>query len=187
MAIVPDTKDWTWVLDRRCEECGFDASTLPAGEVARLIDENVAVWRPLLTGPDGAMVARRPASDRWSALEYACHVRDVLRLYDERLALMLAEHDPAFPNWDQDAAAVDERYAEQDPATVAGDIEEAGARLAAHFAGVQGDAWARTGTRSDGAHFTIDTFGRYLVHDPIHHVHDVEQGYARLGVDRPPA
>ena len=24
--IVPDTKDWTWVLDRPCEECGFDAT-----------------------------------------------------------------------------------------------------------------------------------------------------------------
>ena len=23
MPIEPDTKDWTWVLDRRCEECGF--------------------------------------------------------------------------------------------------------------------------------------------------------------------
>ena len=25
MAIVPDTKDWTWVLERPCDECGFDA------------------------------------------------------------------------------------------------------------------------------------------------------------------
>lgn len=27
MAIVPDTKDWTWVLERACPECGFDASS----------------------------------------------------------------------------------------------------------------------------------------------------------------
>ena len=25
--IEPDTKDWTWVLDRPCPECGFEAST----------------------------------------------------------------------------------------------------------------------------------------------------------------
>jgi hypothetical protein len=24
MTIVPDTKDWTWVLRRPCPECGFD-------------------------------------------------------------------------------------------------------------------------------------------------------------------
>jgi hypothetical protein len=23
-AITPDTKDWTWVLERACPECGFD-------------------------------------------------------------------------------------------------------------------------------------------------------------------
>ena len=29
VAIVPDDKDWTWVLQRECPECGFDASSLP--------------------------------------------------------------------------------------------------------------------------------------------------------------
>jgi len=24
MPIMPDTKDWTWVLRRACPECGFD-------------------------------------------------------------------------------------------------------------------------------------------------------------------
>jgi hypothetical protein len=33
--------------------------------------------------------------------------------------------------------------------------------------------WGRKGLRSDGATFTIDTFGRYLLHDPIHHLWDV--------------
>ena len=32
-------------------------------------------------------------------------------------------------------------------------------------------------SRSDGAAFTIDSFSRYLVHDPVHHVWDVERGY----------
>ena len=30
-----------------------------------------------------------------------------------------------------------------------------------------------TGFRSDGAAFTVATFARYLVHDPVHHLHDV--------------
>ncbi len=50
----------------------------------------------------------------WSPLEYACHVRDVFPLFDERLVLMLAQDGPQYANWDQDATAV-ERYAEQDP------------------------------------------------------------------------
>ncbi|MGE3835206.1 MAG: DinB family protein, partial [Acidimicrobiia bacterium] len=34
--IVPETKSWTWVLDRPCPECGFDASTCPPAAVAEL-------------------------------------------------------------------------------------------------------------------------------------------------------
>ena len=26
--ITPDTKDWTWVLERPCPECGFDPATV---------------------------------------------------------------------------------------------------------------------------------------------------------------
>jgi hypothetical protein len=35
----------------------------------------------------------------WSTLEYACHVRDVFRLYDRRLALMLDEDDATFARY----------------------------------------------------------------------------------------
>jgi hypothetical protein len=38
---------------------------------------------------------------------------------------------------------------------------------------VTGGQWQRTGVRSDGALFTVETFGRYLVHDPTHHLWDV--------------
>ena len=47
------------------------------------------------------------------------------------------------------------------------------ARLADSFDRVGRDEWDRTGFRSDGAAFTVATFARYLVHDPIHHLHDV--------------
>lgn len=177
MPIVPDDKDWTWVVLRPCPECGFDASTLPATEVAAGIRDNVARWRALV---DHLQVAVRPSDDRWSALEYACHVRDVYRLYHQRLARMLDEDDPLFENWDQDATAVEQAYNEQDPAAVVTDLEAAGEQLADRFDAVAGDQWNRPGRRSDGATFTVDTFSRYLLHDPVHHVRDVQQGYAVL-------
>jgi hypothetical protein len=106
-------------------------------------------------------------------VEYGCHVRDVFRLYDQRLELMLAVDDPLFPNWDQDATAVAERYQDQDPAAVAAALPEAAQAIAARFAGVRGDQWQRTGRRSDGASFTVETFARYFIHDPVHHLYDV--------------
>jgi len=169
MEIEPDTKDWTWVLTRPCPECGLDTATFGHDDIPAMIRDNAAAWRDVLTRPD---VRTRPAPTTWSPLEYAAHVRDVFRVYTERLDLMLTRDAPDYPNWDQDATAVAERYAEQDPARVAAELTEAAERLAAAFAAVEGDQWQRTGTRGDGAHFTVDTFARYLVHDPIHHLHD---------------
>ena len=170
--IAPDTKDWTWVLERRCPECNLDAGSVSLEEVGRLIRENAASWQEVLAGPAEAL-RTRPSDDRWSPLEYACHVRDVFRLYDQRLALMLAEDDPLFPNWDQDVTAVEDRYNAQEPAQVAAELLEAAAALADRFDMVTADQWDRTGTRSDGAHFTVASFARYFVHDPVHHLHDV--------------
>ena len=112
----------------------------------------------------------------WSPLEYACHVRDVCRIFGERLALMLGEDAPAFANWDQDATAVEDRYGEQDPATVGREVVEAGAALSTAFARVPDDAWGRTGIRSDGSAFTVLTLGQYGLHDLVHHLWDVGAG-----------
>jgi len=109
----------------------------------------------------------------WSPLEHACHVRDVFWLYDVRLQLMLAEDDPLFANWDQDETAVSERYADQDPAVVADELAAAAGRLAVSFEAVRGDQWERPCRRSDGAAFKVRSFARYLVHDPLRHLHDV--------------
>ncbi|MEV4558962.1 DinB family protein [Kitasatospora sp. NPDC049285] len=170
--ITPDTKDWTWVLERSCADCGLDAQAVPYLEVAGMIRANAASWTEILAA-DPAQLRERPGPDTWSDLEYACHVRDVFRLFDQRLALVLGEDDPTFANWDQDETAVAERYGEQDPARVAVELAEAAEQLARSFEAVEGPQWQRTGTRSDGARFTVESFSRYLIHDPVHHLHDV--------------
>jgi len=100
-------------------------------------------------------------------------VRDVCRLFDERLGLMVHEDDPLFENWDQDRTAVEERYGEQDPATVAAELVTAGARFAATYDGVGAGEWDRPGRRSNGSRFTVLTLGQYGLHDLAHHLHDV--------------
>ena len=171
MDVLSDGKDWTWVVERPCPECGFDGSRCVATDVAGLIRANAAAWAELHRA--GRIVAGRPGPSTWSALEYACHVRDVYRRYDERVALMVGQDDPLFPNWDQDASAVQERYEEQDPDVVVADLVANAEAMANTFDALGDGQWARPGRRSDGASFTIDTISRYLVHDPIHHLWDV--------------
>jgi SAM-dependent methyltransferase len=115
----------------------------------------------------------RPAPTTWSPLEYGCHVRDVHRIFAERVRLMLAEDDPAFANWDQDVTAAEDRYDLQDPAVVYGELAEAARAMADLLRSVEDAQWSRTGRRSNGSFFTVDTIGRYYLHDIVHHLHDV--------------
>jgi len=166
----PDDKDWTWVLERPCPECGFDASTLLRTELAALVQRSAASFRAALAADNAA---QRPAPDVWSPLEYGCHVRDVCTRFGERLALMLAEDDPQFANWDQDETALADRYWTQQPAVVSAELAEAASGIADAFAAVPAGAWDRPGRRSNGSVFTVDTLGRYFAHDLVHHAHDI--------------
>jgi DinB family protein len=170
MDISPDTKNWTWVLQRQCQECGFDASTVQARHVAALLRQNAAAWPAVLRRDD---VASRPNATTWSALEYGAHVRDVFRIFATRLALMLDADEPRFDDWDQDATAEAGRYREQDPLAVAAELTTAADALADAFEAVPDGAWERRGLRSDGSEFTVETLARYFIHDPVHHLYDV--------------
>lgn len=174
----PDEKDWTWVLDAACPECGYDARAVAAAQVPALIRANAAAWVDALGGPD---VRNRPEPTVWSVLEYACHVRDVNLLFDERATRMLTEDDPLFANWDQDATAIEQRYDLQDPRHVARQVVDAAEAVAARYAGVSGEAWQRPGRRSNGSVFTVDTLARYHVHDVVHHLWDVQRSRAAGG------
>jgi hypothetical protein len=168
--ITPDDKNWTWVLERQCGECGFDASMFDPARTAEALRDQVRRWTSVLQHEG---VQARPRLDVWSPLEYSCHVRDVFRKFDERLKLMLETVDPAFENWDQDATAIENRYDLQNPEFVVEELREAGLSLAVRFESVNQNQWTRRGFRSDGSVFTIDSIAKYLMHDPVHHLWDV--------------
>jgi hypothetical protein len=172
-AIVPDTKDWTWVLERPCPECGFDPAAQSLDSLATRIHDTAMAWSDVLARPD---VGVRPAPAVWSPLEYACHVRDVHLVFAERVRSMLEVDEPAFANWDQDATAIGSDYGAQDPGVVAVELIEAAGTVAGLYATVTGAAKDRRGVRSDGSVFTVESLGSYHLHDVVHHLHDVRAG-----------
>lgn len=167
----PDAKDWTWVLDEQCPQCGFDTRSPDRAALAGLTVVVGQRWAEVMTmAPEPT---RRPAPAVWSPLEYACHVRDVLDLACVRVGLMRTEDAPRFANWDQDATAVEDGYASQDPQAATDQLVDQARRFADVVAAVPDGDWTRTGLRGDGATFTIESFVRYLLHDPVHHLTDV--------------
>ncbi len=167
----PDTKDWTWILDRRCPECGLSVGSLDPDSVADRAEAAAGEWMQILTS--NPAVDRRPQPAVWSPLEYGAHVRDVYQLADARIGLMLSEDDPTFENWDQDETALTDDYAEQDPDLVAEQLMAAAVTLVGRLRSLEESQLERTGRRSDGAEFSVLTFARYILHDLLHHLWDV--------------
>lgn len=165
MAITPDTKDWTWVLERTCPECGFDAASADPTTAGQQVLDTVDRWRAVLSQPDASV---RPDSSTWSAVEYACHVRDMLALFAARLDLIRDQDDPLFDNWDQDEAAVDGEYDRQSAPDVEIGLADAAGQFAAAVDAVSD--WDRPGRRSNGSIFTAATLTTYGLHDYVHHL-----------------
>ncbi|MGC1420551.1 MAG: DinB family protein [Acidimicrobiales bacterium] len=172
MPITPDDKDWTWVLDRPCEQCGFDSGDYSKEDVGAQIRAGAHEWRTQLERED---VNARPRGDKWSVLEYGCHVRDVFRVFDERVSLMQTRDNPTFANWDQDETAINSRYDRQDPAVVGPELVVAADVLAQRLDSLTPEEWPRRGVRSNGSVFTIESISIYMLHDTIHHLWDVTE------------
>jgi len=171
--LEPDNQDWTWVLGRPCEECGLDAGAVERHDLPGAFRANARVWLALLADPAAGL---RTRPDRWSTLEYACHVHDVHQIFHDRVSSMLAEDTPHFPNWDQDESAVEGRYGSQLPSIIGPTLVAAAYAVADLYASVPTLSWHRRGVRSDGSEFTVESLGRYHLHDVVHHLHDVRDG-----------
>ncbi|MDN5736336.1 MAG: DinB family protein [Brevibacterium aurantiacum] len=167
--IEPDTRDWADVLEAGCPECGFtgneDVTSVPDFATA-----SAETWNEVLTRPNAR---ERTQPDRWSDVEYAAHVRDILDLFRERTHLIITQESPTLPNFDGDAVAIESDYRNQDPAEVAVELRAAALAYAADLSQVSGDQWDRVGYRADGREFTVTSLTRYGLHELKHHLHDV--------------
>ncbi|MEJ7583021.1 MAG: DinB family protein [Acidimicrobiales bacterium] len=175
---MTDERPWVRVQFETCEECGFDPAEVGPGDLPGAIRALERRYRIPLTrflpGEDADVVVRaRPSADTWSALEYACHVRDVLGVFDQRVTLALTEADPVLGWWDHEAAAVEEAYNAQDPVQVVDALARRAEALAVIFEAVPGDGWKRSATRRDGEVFTVAGMGRFALHEGSHHLLDI--------------
>ena len=112
-------REWVRMQFEACPDCGLDASTNADADLPRALTDVAARWGGTLATADIADLRRRPAPDVWSPLEYACHTRDVIAVFEERIHRTATTPGQQLGWWDHDAAVVDSRYNEQEPVLVA--------------------------------------------------------------------
>lgn len=163
-----DDRDWTFVIDQGCTECGFQP--FPAHQMSQRLRSAAQRWRPVLERDDAT---QRPADQTWSPVEYACHVRDMIGVLEQRITAMLHHNTPELADFDGDAEAVAREYWRADPQKVLAQLTQSAQRTADLVDMVEDKQWDLPGRRSDGFEFTVVTLCHYIGHELEHHLYDV--------------
>ena len=161
-------------MTERCDVCGFEWDTVTAGEIPKRLEEAADGFRLVLAG-DQTALGSRPAPDVWSAVEYGCHVRDVMLNLRDRIVLGLAEDNPKPHAMFTDVRIALGLYEDEQPARLAEEIAIAAALLGRTIAALDDEqlarpifyGWPQSATR------TLLWVAAQALHEAEHHLDDV--------------
>jgi hypothetical protein len=161
-------------MSEQCEVCGFDWEAITAEEVPdrlRAASEGLAE----VLRPGGNSLSQRPHPDVWSAVEYGCHVRDVMFNLRDRIIVGLAEDNPTPKAMFTDVRIAAGLYAGEQPERLATEIEVGAGMLGRTVAALDARqlarpifyGWPRATTR------TLLWVAAQALHEAEHHLADV--------------
>ena len=171
--------------DPDCEQCGFIYDNVPTAAVPGALRERAGRYRRALAEAGAEELRTRPAVGVWSALEYSCHVRDVLEVQRDRLGQALVVDRPEFEPMGRDERVERDGYNEQDPVAVGDALAGAAERMAADLEALDADGWGRTAVYNwpEVAERTMEWVARHTLHELEHHLGDLE--WALAGARQP--
>jgi hypothetical protein len=119
-------------------------------------------------------VRRSPEPGKWSAIEIACHLRDIDRLYAERVTKVAFSDRPSF--WMMDNARVAEklRYRDADPAAVLKEHRRRREDLLSLLRALPQSAWRRTGLHPKRGELTLEKLASVIAEHDENHLRQVE-------------
>jgi hypothetical protein len=158
-----------------CQECGFFYEAFPVERIADTIRGCAVRYGREFAGSDDAHLRLRPAVEVWSALEYACHVRDVLLVQRDRAVVALVEDRPSFARMYREERVPLAHYDAHPPDLVVAQLSMAAELGAAVFDGLTAAQWMRPLIYNFPAPMDRDLawLGRHTVHECEHHLRDV--------------
>jgi len=154
--------------------CGFSYS-VGRSEIVPWLRSDVGAFLEKFARIEPSTVRTRPEPIVWSPLEYACHVRDVLRVQTERVLLAQREDEPAFAPMRRDERAIEDRYDERDPQQVAAELQAAADDFVSVLEGLDDAGWMRTGIYNypQPAARTVEWIAIHTDHELLHHRGDI--------------
>lgn len=162
-------------------DCGFSDASVAAAEIEYRVKSGLAAVEALLLA-DTERSARRPSDDRWSNVEYAAHVRDVLLTVRDRLVIGLVEDNPGFKPLYREERVELGLYRTDSVEALVPELQAAAAMFLRLFGRIDPQSldrpvqygYPRPSTR------TLAWMGKQVVHEIEHHLRDIEDNAGTL-------
>lgn len=161
--------------------CGFDDGSVSLDAVeARTLAAIAAIAEVMASNE--ASAAARPSAERWSIVEYAAHVRDVLLTVRDRLVIGLVEDDPGFKPLYRDERVELGLYRADPAAAVGQELASAAAMFVRLFSAIEPNSLSRTVQYGHPGPVTrtLGWMGTQAVHEAEHHLTDMEENLRLL-------
>jgi len=154
-------------------------------DILSKLQETPRALASLLRGVPHEVLRRKPAPEKWSMLEIACHLRDVEQLFLERHAKM-ANHDrPALRMINQDELAVALKYNEDDPGAAMREFRALRTQTTALLSALAHQSWQRIGLHPKRGEFSIAAQAEIHVNHDANHLNQIRALRERFGLPQP--
>jgi hypothetical protein len=122
-----------------------------------------------------AEALRRPQQPgKWSAIEIACHLRDIDRLYAERVSKAASSERPTFWMMDNARVALELRYREAEPGAVLKEHRRRREGLLALLGSLPHPSWQRIGLHPKRGELTIEQLAGVIADHDDNHLRQLE-------------
>jgi hypothetical protein len=161
----------------QCLECGFTYDPEEALAAGQAIRAGAATVDEVLRGHVPDDLAKRRQPDTWSALEYACHLRDVLLVQRERVLAARWADRPVCAPMGRDERVEHDGYAKQDPVDVARQLADAALLFTTVLDRLDPTGWSRVLVYPfpEPVERSLRWVAVHTVHEVRHHLLDIRR------------
>ncbi len=151
-------------------------------ETLAKLTETPKVLTSLLRGVSDEVLRRKPAPEKWSILEIACHLRDVEQLFVERYG-KIANHDrPELRMMNQDEVAARLKYNEDNSAAALRKFRAFREETVALLSALAYQSWQHVGLHPKRGEFSIAAHVAMHVSHDANHLSQIRGLRDRFGV-----
>jgi DinB superfamily len=130
---------------------------------------------PLVREVPAALLKRRPAPNKWSAHEHACHLAVVHQLFFDRLEQILASPVPVITPYDPGQSDPDDLLLKMDLTDSLRRYVDDRGRLVARLRELSARDWNRTAEHGEYSHYSVLIMFRHLALHDFFHAYRIEE------------